>query len=143
MDPHPQGGAEPFPPPSRSTIPRCGACVCDPAGSNVRRFPHSPSPPPLHAAKGRILAVERTDGYAAIRDYALIGDGRTTVWIHPRCSVVYKFYGSKRPGINRAWVDALVYTANSPTGLYAVPEPAEYEADGRERHEADRHSIRG
>jgi hypothetical protein len=62
------------------------------------------------------------------KDDSSIGVGRTTVWIHPRCSVVYKFYGSRKPNINRAWVDALVYTANSPTGLYAVPEPAEYEA---------------
>ena len=61
------------------------------------------------------------------KDDATIGDGRITVWVHPRCSIVYKFYGSRKPRINRAWVDALLYTANSPTGLYAVPEPAEYE----------------
>ena len=57
------------------------------------------------------------------KDDQSIGDGRTTVWVHPRVSVVYKFYGSKRPVINRAWVDALMSTANSPTGLYVVPEP--------------------
>jgi hypothetical protein len=62
------------------------------------------------------------------KDDSSIGDGRTTVWLHPRCSVVYKFYGSRKPRINRAWVDALFYTANSPNGLYAVPEPADYEA---------------
>ncbi|QIG38663.1 ATP-dependent DNA ligase [Microbacterium sp. 4R-513] len=60
------------------------------------------------------------------RDDPSTGDGRTTVWIHPRCSLVYKFYGSRRPSLNRAWVDALAYTANSPAGLYVVPEPAEY-----------------
>ena len=60
------------------------------------------------------------------KDDQSIGDGRTTVWIHPRVSVAYKFYGSKRPVINRAWVDALMYTANSPNGLYAVPEPADH-----------------
>ena len=60
------------------------------------------------------------------KDDQSIGDGRTTVWIHPRVSVVYKFYGSKRPEINKAWIDALMYTANSPQGLYAVPEPADY-----------------
>ncbi|WP_345801422.1 ATP-dependent DNA ligase [Microbacterium sp. AZCO] len=60
------------------------------------------------------------------RDDPSIGDGRTTVWIHPRCSLVYKFYGSRRPSLNRAWIDALSFTANSPSGLYVVPEPAEY-----------------
>ncbi|HWI32155.1 MAG TPA: ATP-dependent DNA ligase [Microbacterium sp.] len=76
------------------------------------------------------------------KDDPSIGDGRTTVWIHPRCAIVYKFYGSKKPAINRAWIDALVFTANSPTGLYAVPEPPEYDSDGSERHEVDRHSLR-
>jgi len=56
-----------------------------------------------------------------------VGGGRTTVWVHPRVSVVYKFYGGKAPVINRAWVDVLMFTANSPTGLYTVPEPPEHE----------------
>jgi hypothetical protein len=62
------------------------------------------------------------------KDDTSIGDGRTTVWIHPRVSIVYKFYGSRKPAINRAWVDALLYTANTPVGLYIVPEPADFEA---------------
>ena len=61
------------------------------------------------------------------KDDDTIGNGRTTVWVHPRVSVVYKFYGSKAPAINRAWVDVLMVTANSPTGLYTVPEPPEHE----------------
>ena len=59
------------------------------------------------------------------KDDASIGDGRTVVWLHPRASLVYKYYGGRRPSINRAWIEALIYTANSPTGLYVVPEPAE------------------
>lgn len=75
------------------------------------------------------------------KDDVSAGGGRTTVWVHPRVSVVYKFYGSKAPVINKAWVDVLMFTANSPTGLYAVPEPPELE-DGtptqgsRKLHEA-------
>ena len=57
------------------------------------------------------------------RDDASIGDGRTTIWVHPRCSLVYKFYGSRTPRLNPAWIDALAHTANSPNGLYLVPEP--------------------
>jgi hypothetical protein len=39
--------------------------------------------------------------------------------------MVYKFYGSRRPPLNPAWIDALAYTANSTSGLYLVPEPPE------------------
>jgi hypothetical protein len=59
------------------------------------------------------------------RDDPSIGDGRTTIWVHPQASLVYKFYGGRKPALNRSWIDALAYTANSPTGLYLVPEPAE------------------
>ena len=58
------------------------------------------------------------------KDDVTIGDGRTTVWIHPQCSMVYKFYGSRKPAINPAWIAALMYTANSTSGLHVVPEPA-------------------
>ncbi len=66
------------------------------------------------------------------KDDTSIGDGRTTVWVHQSVSLVYKFYGSRRPVINRAWVEALMYTANSPVGLYVVPEPPETPAPGGE-----------
>jgi hypothetical protein len=59
------------------------------------------------------------------KDDTSIGDGRTTVWVHPRSSLVYKYYGSRRPRVNRAWIEALAYTANSPAGLYIIPEPPE------------------
>lgn len=59
------------------------------------------------------------------REDASVGGGRTTVWVHPGSSIVYKYYGGRQPAINRAWVDALAFTANAPTGLYLVPEPAE------------------
>jgi hypothetical protein len=59
------------------------------------------------------------------KDDASIGDGRTTVWVHPRSTLVYKFYGSRRPILNRAWVDVLLTAAHSSSGLYLVPEPPE------------------
>ena len=59
------------------------------------------------------------------QDDASVGDGRTTVWMHQGSSLVFKYHGSRRPKLNPLWVDALAFVANTPTGLYVVPEPAE------------------
>lgn len=53
------------------------------------------------------------------------GGGRTTVWVHAGSAMVFKYHGSRQPKINRAWVDALAFTSNAPSGLYLVPEPVE------------------
>uniref|UniRef100_UPI000B22D308 DUF7882 family protein n=1 Tax=Microbacterium mangrovi TaxID=1348253 RepID=UPI000B22D308 len=48
------------------------------------------------------------------------------MWIHAHSSLTYKYYGSRRPTLNRNWLEALGgVTANSPEGLHVVPEPAE------------------
>ncbi|MFS0854654.1 ATP-dependent DNA ligase [Microbacterium sp. 179-I 3D4 NHS] len=57
------------------------------------------------------------------REDVSIGGGRTTVWVHGGSALVYKYHGSRTPAINREWVEALAFTANSPSGLYLVPEP--------------------
>ncbi|MCK6079990.1 ATP-dependent DNA ligase [Microbacterium sp. EYE_5] len=57
------------------------------------------------------------------KDDPSIGDGRTSVWLHPRCTLVFKFYRGERPPLNMAWIEALSSVANSPGGLYIVPEP--------------------
>ena len=59
------------------------------------------------------------------REDSSVGGGRTTVWIHSGSSIVFKYFGSRSPSVNRAWVEALAYTANTPTGMYLVPEPVE------------------
>lgn len=57
------------------------------------------------------------------RNDASLGDGRTTVWLHPNASLVYRYSGSRQPALNRAWLEALTQAANSTAGLYIVPEP--------------------
>jgi len=51
------------------------------------------------------------------------GSGRTTIWMHPAIPLVYDFDGSRHPAINRLWIEALMNTANSTTGLVLVQEP--------------------
>jgi hypothetical protein len=65
-----------------------------------------------------------------------IGGGRTSVWVHSNSSLVYKFHGSRQPSINRGWIEALAFTANAPSGLYLVQEPAEGTAEERLRDAA-------
>ena len=51
------------------------------------------------------------------------GGGRTTVWVHSAANIVFGYYGKRQAGINRTWLEALMRTANSPSGLQVVPEP--------------------
>jgi hypothetical protein len=72
--------------------------------------------------------------YFSWRDDPSIGNGRSTLWMHPRIPLVFKYAGGRQPSINRAWVDALMSTANSPGGLVLVPEP-EPRAEGEHNRE--------
>ena len=70
------------------------------------------------------------------------GNGRTAVWVHPGSSMTYRFYGSRQPVISRAWVEALMHAANSPTGLYVVPEPSDDGVPAQESfHTQDAHVV--
>ncbi|MBN9153681.1 MAG: ATP-dependent DNA ligase [Microbacterium sp.] len=57
------------------------------------------------------------------RDDSSTGGGRTSIWVNPQSSLIYKFYGSRPPALNPAWLEALAFVANSPAGLHVVPEP--------------------
>jgi hypothetical protein len=61
--------------------------------------------------------------YFSWRDDAHSGDGRTVIWMHPTIPLSLKFFGSRTPAINPAWVERLMETANSIGGLRLVPEP--------------------
>jgi hypothetical protein len=69
--------------------------------------------------------------YFSWRDDETVGNGRTTVWLHPALPLVYKYFGSKMPRINPAWIQTLTESANSSGGLQLVPEPdpASYQTD--------------
>lgn len=63
------------------------------------------------------------------KDATAIGNGRTTVWMHPTVPLIFKYFAGGIPAINRRWIDALSATANSVGGLKVVPEPREREGD--------------
>jgi hypothetical protein len=61
--------------------------------------------------------------YFSWKDDTSIGNGRSTLWMHPTIPLHYKYHGGRPPSINRAWVDELMLTANTPAGLQLVSEP--------------------
>jgi len=60
--------------------------------------------------------------YFSWKDDQQIGDGRTSIWLHPTIPLVFKFYGSRVPQINPRWIRALELTANTHTGLHIIDE---------------------
>lgn len=50
--------------------------------------------------------------------------GRTTVWINPAASLAFRYEAKiSSTWVNRSWLEALAYTANSPGGLHLIREP--------------------
>ncbi len=56
------------------------------------------------------------------------GSGRTSLWLHPTIPLVFSFHGNRPPTINRAWIESLMASANSASGLRVLPEPIAPEA---------------
>ena len=50
--------------------------------------------------------------------------GSRSLWVHPAVPLVFHFYGSRQPALNRAWIEALIAAASGAHGLTLVPEPA-------------------
>lgn len=57
------------------------------------------------------------------KDDTSIGNGRSTIWLHPAIPLLFKFHGSRDIPINLRWIEDLTLTANSANGLRVVPEP--------------------
>jgi hypothetical protein len=47
-----------------------------------------------------------------------------TVWVSQSSQLYFRYDGPKEDKLNAEWIDSLVKTANSPRGLWAVPEPS-------------------
>ncbi|MGV8882040.1 MAG: ATP-dependent DNA ligase [Rhodoglobus sp.] len=71
-----------------------------------------------------LAKLRRDESFAFSFEYDLSnGSGRSTVWVHPTIPIQFKFLGSRQAVINRAWLEALIVSANSVDGLRILPEP--------------------
>jgi hypothetical protein len=48
------------------------------------------------------------------------GDGRSSIWLHPAIPLQFDFAGSRRPEIDREWIDRLEQSASSSIGLVVL-----------------------
>lgn len=51
------------------------------------------------------------------------GGGREALWISPSIELRFRFVGSRPPKINADWLQAIIETADSHTGMRLVREP--------------------
>lgn len=56
------------------------------------------------------------------RDAAVVGDGRSSAWMHPAIPLYFKFSGGHVPTINTTWLAQLTRSANSSQGLIVTAE---------------------
>jgi hypothetical protein len=55
-------------------------------------------------------------------DAAIVGDGRSSAWLHPAIPLYFKFAGGRAPIINPQWLAQLTRSANSSQGLVVTGE---------------------
>jgi hypothetical protein len=48
------------------------------------------------------------------------GSGRTGVWMHPAALLTFHYSTNDNPNVDRAWVEKLAASANSPAGLFVT-----------------------
>jgi hypothetical protein len=62
------------------------------------------------------------------RDAAVVGDGRSSAWLHPAIPLYFKFAGGHAPTINQSWLNQLTRSANSSQGLVVTAEESAVDA---------------
>jgi hypothetical protein len=53
------------------------------------------------------------------------GSGRKSLWMHPSIPLQFEFDGSRRPTLNRAWLDELMASSMTNQGMLITDEPPE------------------
>ncbi|ANJ25622.1 hypothetical protein [Agromyces aureus] len=72
--------------------------------------------------------LRRSESFSMSWDHGVAnGSGRTTLWVHESIPLQFVFSGNRPAKLNRLWIEQLLLTANSTSGLHWVPEPDENE----------------
>jgi len=72
-----------------------------------------------------VTKLRRRESFTFTWDYPTSnGSGRMSLWVHDGLDLQFRFYGSREPQINRAWIEALSAVAASIVGLVPLPEPS-------------------
>lgn len=79
-----------------------------------------------HLKVAMFTKMRRNEAFSlSWREPESTGYGRSSVWVHPSTPLHYRFFGSKRPALNRAWIEQLVASANNTGEMTVTAEPAE------------------
>jgi hypothetical protein len=67
-----------------------------------------------------VAKLRRNESFA----FSIAGkaDARTSIWVNPSSDVQFEYVKGSQD-INRAWLELLIESANSPQGLRVLPEP--------------------
>lgn len=61
--------------------------------------------------------------YFSWRDSQAVGDGRSSIWLHPAIPLRFKYHGGRAPNINPDWIRQLLADSHTPHGLRISEEP--------------------
>ena len=70
-----------------------------------------------------VKKIQRNESFlVSWRDSSEVGDGHSSIWIHPAQNLYFKFTGSREPSINPEWLERMTASANSSRGLVIMHE---------------------
>jgi hypothetical protein len=71
-----------------------------------------------------VAKLRRDEGFLFTwKDADSVGEGRNCIWLHRSIPLYFRYPVAQPPAVNRAWLEALTVSANSPGGLRIVDEP--------------------
>jgi hypothetical protein len=78
----------------------------------------------LHLQLVMFAKLRRQESFAfSWRDDISAGVGQGAIWVSGHIPLYFRYAGTYDSTVNRAWIDMLLESANTPQGLKLMPEP--------------------